>query len=295
MKHAFCIMAHADPYCLQTLIGLLDYEGNDIFLHIDKKAPSSLEKGLKADKAGFRIIPFEKRVNVNWGGLSQVKAELLLLEEAVSAGDYEYIHLISGADLPLKSPEEIHEFFSSKPSGSNYVAFSEGEKIRENVEFKTRFYHPFVERQRFRRDGNPWHFIQDFSAKLIRKTLVELQKGIRYKRAWKDLELKKGSQWVSISSDFAKYLVAKKEYVLKKFRGVICADEIFLQTLLYNSPFADTIINDNLRLIDWQRGDPYTWRKEDFKELVNSDVLFARKFSSHTDSEIIGLIKAYLS
>ena len=35
-----------------------------------------------------------------------------------------------------------------------------------------------------------------------------------------------------------------------------------------------------MREIDWQRGSPYTWREEDFDELVRSERWFARKFSS---------------
>lgn len=291
MKHAFCVLAHADPYCLESLIGLLDYEGNDIYLHMDKKSPVSLERGLATRRSGLHIIPVGSRIDVNWGGLSQVKAEILLFKTALSNGVYDYIHLVSGADLPLKSQKELHEFFSSKTPGSNFVAFSEGEEIKKNVDFKTRFYHLFVEKQRYRRDGNVWHLVQDFSAKFIRKAFLALQKAIGYRREWKDLEIKKGSQWVTVSADFAKYLVEKEEYILKKFRGVICADEIFLQTMLFNSPFASSIVNDNLRKIDWTRGAPYVWHKEDSQELMDSDALFARKFSSQTDSEIINEIK----
>lgn len=291
MKHAYCIMAHTDPYCLETLIGLIDYEGNDVYLHIDRKASPDIGKGLKTEKAGLNIIPFEKLIDVRWGGLSQVKAELLLFETALNTGEYDYIHLISGADLPLKSQKVIHDFFNSQPKGSNFVAFSSGDAIEKNVAFKTQYYHPFVEYQRFRNDGNLLHRIEDFSAKVVRNLTVKTQKLISAKRNWNDLEIKKGSQWVSISSDFARYLVDRKNYILRRFRGVICPDEIFLQTMLYNSPFASTVVKDNLRKIDWERGTPYTWRQEDFPEIINSDALFARKFSSVTDSKIISLIK----
>lgn len=232
--------------------------------------------------------------------MSQVKAELTLFKAAVSNFHYSYIHLISGADLPLKTQEEIHGFFEKLPEDSNVLAFSEGEHIRRNVEFKTRYYHPYVEFQRFRHDGNIAHLIQDFTAKFSRKVSVSLQKAIGYKRNWKDLELKKGSQWVSISSEFASYLVENEKYILERFKGVICPDEIFLHTMLYNSKFKDTIIDVSqkeiatIRKIDWERGNPYTWRENDFEELINSDALFARKFSSKVDKEIIDKITAFL-
>ena len=38
MKHAYLIIAHQNWEQLKTLIGMLDYIDNDIYIHIDKKA-----------------------------------------------------------------------------------------------------------------------------------------------------------------------------------------------------------------------------------------------------------------
>ena len=67
----------------------------------------------------------------------------------------------------------------------------------------------------------------------------------------------------------------------------MCGDEIFLQTILWNSTFRENIFLPNseidscMREIDWKRGNPYVWgaSSDDFKMLTNSDKLFARKFS----------------
>ena len=37
MKHAYLIVAHTDFKILERLLDLLDYPGNDIYVHIDKK------------------------------------------------------------------------------------------------------------------------------------------------------------------------------------------------------------------------------------------------------------------
>lgn len=299
-KHAYCIMAHDDQYCLETLLKLLDHPRNDIFLHIDAKSNSFNEDKLHTSLSNFYILPEEKRIDVRWGGLSQVRAELNLFKCATDTDDYSYVHLISGADLPLKSQEEIHHFFDSLEENSNIVTFSHGKAIDENVDFKTKFYHPFVEYQRLRKNGNIMHVLQVVSAKTWRKMFVTFQRIIRYKRDWKNLEIKKGSNWVSISSQFAEFLVNKENYILDNFKGVICPDEIFLHTLLYNSPFQPTIWDyenkkRNIRKIDWERGSPYVWQEDDFNELIQSDALFARKFSSKTDKEIINKIFSYLT
>ena len=48
--------------------------------------------------------------------------------------------------------------------------------------------------------------------------------------------------------------------------------------------------DSNLRHVDWNRGNPYVFRKEDFNELMNSDKLFARKFDESKDVEIVNMI-----
>lgn len=42
-----------------------------------------------------------------------------------------------------------------------------------------------------------------------------------------------------------------------------------------------------MRYIDWERVNPYTLRNQDYKELIKSDMLFARKFNSSVDNKII--------
>ena len=295
-KHAWCVMAHADEYCLNSLLKSLDDKRNDIFLLIDRKSELATS-GLKIPAKGrLFILPPEERVDIRWGGLSQVKAELILFSKALESGNYDYIHLMSGADLPLKSQDHIHNFFDALKRGTNLVCFAHGEAIERNLEFKTRYRHPFVEYQRFTgREGLAGKTIVA-ACKLIRHLSVNLQRMTGYRRSWKGLELKKGSQWVSITPDFARYLVDNRPFIMKRFKGVICPDEIFVQTMLYNSEYRDTIRDyegknyDEFRLIDWQRGNPYVWRTTDYDELMKSEAMFARKFSSSLDKKIIDMI-----
>lgn len=65
------------------------------------------------------------------------------------------------------------------------------------------------------------------------------------------------------------------------------ADELFLQTVIWNSPYRNTLYREDwdddyrscLRYIDWNRGRPYIFLISDKKELDSVDgFLFARKF-----------------
>ena len=83
----------------------------------------------------------------------------------------------------------------------------------------------------------------------------------------------------------------------KIFKYSYCADELFVQTILYNSEFYKNVVslkNDDYmsikRFIDWNRGQPYTFKLEDFDLIMNSGCFFARKFSSKVDKNIIDKI-----
>ena len=86
---------------------------------------------------------------------------------------------------------------------------------------------------------------------------------------------------------------------MKEFQNTLCPDEIFLQTVLWNSPFKDRIYNLNnlekgsMRKIDWERGNPYVWQHKDFCELQNAEELFARKFNSTYPEIITFLYQTY--
>lgn len=123
------------------------------------------------------------------------------------------------------------------------------------------------------------------------KIIIFIQKAIRIHRN-KEVDFQKGTNWFSITDDFARYIVGKEQWVKRVFKFTYCCDEVFMQTLLINSPYKE-FDNDPhaiMRLIDWNRGKPYTFRAADYDELCESDMLFARKFDASIDSEIIEMI-----
>ena len=67
----------------------------------------------------------------------------------------------------------------------------------------------------------------------------------------------------------------------------MCADEVYKQTIIWNSKYKENISEDEIRLIDWERGKPYTFKMEDYNELAGSKMLFARKFDENVDNDII--------
>lgn len=273
-RHAYLIMAHNNFEQLKILIGLLDDPRNDIYLHIDKKAGNpNLNIKLNYSKL-FVVDP----IRVTWGGDSQIKCEMNLFE-AAAHGRYMYYHLLSGVDLPIKKQDEIHKFFAEN-RGLNFIGFDEKQDgFRERVEY----YHLF--RNLVGKSNKLWAML----LKAINKLSLFLQKSLQIKRKH-SIPFAKGPNWVSITDEMVQYLVGEKCLIENTFKYTFCADEVFVQSLAMQSPYIKTVVNDDCREIDWIRGNPYTFRKDDIPNLLSSSALFARKFDKTIDAEVIDIL-----
>lgn len=295
MRHAFLIIAHNNWWQLKQLIQLLDAENHDIYIHIDKKSKSFDEKFLFNITSKSKLYFFQE-YEVFWGGFSQVQVELFLFEKSCSQ-EYDYYHLISGVDLPLKNNKEIDTFFE-RHKGKEFILYDEA-KLKNDPEISRRakYYH-YLQNYR-RRYAQKWK--NEFFTFWERVSLL-LQIILHINRVKKlDWTIKYGSNWVSVTNDLVIELLKQKEKITKVFSCTNCADELFVQTVAYNCGFKDKIYHPedgmtaNARFIDWTRGkngNPYTFRNQDYRSLQANKNLFARKFSESIDKEIIQRICA---
>lgn len=288
LKHAYLIMAHNDPYVFHKLISLLDDERNDIFVHIDKKSDLSRFNNVKTEKSN---LYFTDRIDNRWGAFTQIETELLLFRTARMHSHYSRYHLLSGVDLPLKTQDEIHNFFNAH-ANKEFIGFTP-QSANADIRYKTGYYHILLKYYKNKR-----YWIQ-LVARSIHILFVDIQKVLRIHRRF-NFEIRKGANWISITELFVDFVLSREKEIRKVFHFGWCTDELFLQTLIWNSPLKNRIYNVEdefqgcMRLIDWQRGTPYVWRSSDFSELTNSKRMFARKFSSDVDKEIIDRLYTYL-
>ena len=287
-KHAYLVMSHSNFNQLLLLLDLLDDERNDIYLHIDKKS-----NGYSIDEIRHHVkkskLVFIKPMRVSWGGDSGIKCELRLLVESTKT-PHAYYHLISGMDLPLKTQDEIHAFFRQH-CGCDFVALNRKHihNLSKSYMYRLNYYYMFQNFIGRNKDG--------FSLKLqwLQNKHLKLQKKLNICRTKNSkVEFQKGSNWFSITHETARYVVNEYKKYKRYFEFTLCADEVFLQTILINSPRIDSIIDNNLRYIDWERGEPYTFRIEDFDTLLHSEKMFARKFDITVDKTIIYKIRDIL-
>lgn len=286
-KHAYLIIAHSNFLILEKLIRLLDDERNDIYIHIDKKASEwDISKYVGILKKSN--VLFIKREKIRWGGFSQINCELELLK-AAAVKHYDYYHLLSGVDLPLKSQDYIHDFFQAH-AGKEFIHFDSCEYDERNNS-RVKYYH-FLKGVRLKPD----FFLTRAPVRITGYLLILLQAMLRINRIkGLELQLQKGANWFSITDSLATYIISQEELIRKLFRYSSCGDEMFLQTLVWNSRFRDRLYYKNgdnsykaiMRYIDWSRGKPYVWRLKDYRELMESEYLFARKFDTNTDFHVV--------
>jgi hypothetical protein len=115
----------------------------------------------------------------------------------------------------------------------------------------------------------------------------------------------KGGVWFSITHDLARYIASEMPRYRGYYKHSSCADEIWLQTLVANSPFMqrrafmgwDDEMLATMRYVDWTGGgaSPRTLTSADYDMLLASGMLFARKFDEALDSSVIEKISAYVS
>ena len=288
-RHAYLILAHKNFGQLRKLIELLDDPRNDIFIHVDAKAKNFRQESLDGTTRHSRLIVLPQRFKVNWGGVSIMRSELALLKKATSESEYAYYHLLSGMDMPIKTQDEIHAFFNEH-KGYEFINLWE---FKKSTRSRFRYFTIFPEGE------------GKFRTRIINHIFKGLQMAVGF-RINRNIDFRFGSQWFSITDSLARYVVEKENWLEKVFRHTSTCDEIFLPTLVAESPFSNRLyvpaavknqkeVNmANMRFIDWTRGEsvrhPWVFRAGDMSLLESVPHLWARKFDETVDNNIINMI-----
>jgi len=271
MKHAYLILAHNNFKVLEMLVHCLDDSRNDIFIHFDAKLKTLPE--IHTEKAGLTILT--DRVDVRWADWTVVEAEYKLYNAAAAKGPYAYYHLLSGVDLPVKTQDEIHKFFDDN-AGKEFIGYTLL-TITPELERKAQRWHLFP---RSFRNGPIW-------IRAIRAGFLRVQEFLGIRRNC-DIDMKKGSQWASVTDGMVHYILDHYEWAKKRFTHTYCSDEIVKQTLCWMSPYKENIYRTDddglgcVRVISWFDGEMKNWTKEDYLSFCEGSAMFARKFTDES-------------
>ncbi|WP_345951607.1 beta-1,6-N-acetylglucosaminyltransferase [Mucilaginibacter sp. PAMB04274] len=273
-KLAHLILAHAYPKQLERLINRLQHADADIYIHLDAKSKIKDFIHLQCSNVFF----VKKRTSVVWGTYSLVQATLDGMYEILHAQrSYSHINLLSAQDYPLKSADEIQRFFQDNTDKSFLDSPVIGEGWMDGVHR--------VENFNFGDYKFPGHYLLQYAVNFLRIKKRVPAGLIPYGR----------SQWFTITPQCAEFMINYLEShpdVKRYFRMSFAPDEFIFQTILGNSPLKDTLVNDNLRYINFPAGHlhPTTITTADAVALTTCGKLYARKFDPRTDSVILNYL-----
>jgi hypothetical protein len=257
MKLAFLVQCHKFTSSLSYTVNKLRLEKEiDIYIHVDLKSNLSDFESLFNYSNVFFI---SERLDVNWGGFSQILVALNLLNE-VKENAAAYISFLSGDDIFYQSINRFKAFLRSN-YGLEFIGinnFNNSTTFLNRVNY--RYPHFF-----FKKDVGLMNRLLRF---MYTKTF-SLHKGTR-KNISSLKTFYKGSNWFTLSGECISNLLDKinsEPEILERFKFSFCGDEMFFQTLIMNSSYKKNVyllssreVTDNemsLRYIDWISGPEY--------------------------------------
>ncbi len=274
-KITYFILVHRFPKQFKRLFKAIYHPENHYLIHIDQKTGINIKEDIKTFLEDYSSAYLLKSENIEKGGYSMVQSQLngmkYLLNRCLK---WDFFINLNDQDFPLKSQDFILDFLSGN-KGKNFMKIAN--QIKERPDTLNRIENYFQE------------IDIGFS-------------GIPYKRSFmENVTSYVGGQWMILTRACCEFICHSPE--VKKFedfyRNTLIANESFFQTVLMNTSFKETIINDDKRAIIWiSDGDikliPKTLTGSDIDFLMEGNNLFARKFDERVDESILDILEEAL-
>jgi len=281
MKQAILITAYKDLDFLTEIISCFD-DDFSFFIHIDKKCKEDTTV-----LTNFSTVYLYNQYHIEWGGSNHLMAILLLMREAYKMNKFEYFHLITGSDYPVKPLATFKSFFETHRNENfmEYFPLPRESWGKDGGLKRIQYFWFGLNRMDIR--GRIWELIR-FSIRIQRKL------NINRKFKYFDGKLWAGGTYWSLSLNAVDTFISftdKNPGYIRRFKCTSIAEEIFLQTVLLN--LGVPVTNNYLRYIDWGEdgANPITLTDKDFDCIMESDCFFARKFDKIKSAGLIDKIK----
>lgn len=273
------------------LLGALYSPSHFYYIHVDSRQEYLYRELLWLEERFGNVRLARKRFPTIWGGSSLLH---MLLDAATEllrmSADWQYLVNLSETDFPIKPLEELEQFLSAN-MGTNFVK-SHGQDTQRFIAKQAldRTFHECEGRMwRLGPRGLPW--------------------GIR---------LDGGSDWVALHRGFVTYVALGDDPLLRGLKALfahtLLPAESFFHTALQNSAFCNTVVDNNLHLVNWKRKQgckcqyrhvvdwcgcsPNVFRSpEDWTRLratVDRSLFFARKFEPVISQHMVDQVEQHL-
>lgn len=262
-----------------------------IFIHVDSRQEFMYRELQKLTTILPNLRMVKKRFSTIWGGASLLKMLLSAIKELVEMKDWtdwDFVLNLSESDYPVKTQNELVTFLSNNRD-NNFVKGHgrEPDKFIKKQGLDKTFYEC---------DTHMW--------RLGSRTLPL------------GVQIDGGSDWICLNKKFAMHVIQSQDELLvglkKVFSHTLLPAESFFHTVLRNSEFCQTYIDNNLHLTNWKRKigckcqykavvdwcgcSPNDFLPEDWAKLEGTrprQLFFARKFEPIIHLGIINRVEEW--
>jgi Core-2/I-Branching enzyme len=274
---AYVISAYKYPRQLGRLVRRLSTPTSSFSIHVDRKSLPAIFRAMVTETEGVPNVRFLPRHVSHWGGFGHVHASLKGIADAIERDlPFDYVVLLTGQDYPLRSAAAIEDFLGDGDARSfmNYWPLPHS---------------PWGPRGGLERLED-WHIVTFFRFHLALPLRRSVPGGL--------VPYGGGAYWC-FSREVVEYVhdfVHRNPEYVRFFKHALIPDEHFFHTIVLNSPLRDTVVNDNLRFIDWSEvPGPTVLRIEHLPKLLESGKLFARKFDASVDAQVLDALDRHTS
>ena len=273
---AYLILVHRYPNQFKRLFRAIYHSANYYLVHVDKRSGVGLQTEIQDFLSGFPNTSLLKSENTLWGGYSLVDAELRGIKELLKVGlKWEFFINLSAQDFPLKSQGHI-QYFLNRNIGKDFIKVVNQSKFRPDTLSRVQ------------------NYTIEFGNRILRTP---------FKRPYlRGVTPYIGNQWMILSRKFCEFVSYNPEVERFKrfYRHTFIPDEGFFQSVIMNTSYKGTIVNDDKRTIDWVpigtiKLRPRNFSFKDAEFLLASKGLFARKFNEAVDGKILSILESNLS
>lgn len=279
MRQVFLITAYKEFEYLYQMAQKISENGIKVYIHWDKKTVTEdILKKLNLIKRVRAVSEYK----IPWGGYQHVQAVICLLKMAYEETDkFDYVHVLTGQDCLCRSVEELTSFFSDN-NKKNYMSIS-------NAESGNYFRYCTYYR-------NDWLNYKSKFGNFCTKASYVIQKAIGInRRPYNNYIVYKGMLYVSLTKGFVEYTLnffdsIEGKKFLKWLKWCFIPEEFLFQTIIMNSPYKDTVCNNNYRYALWEKkhgAQPGILDIEDYQNIIESKAFFARKMSLDFSRDLI--------
>ncbi|XP_059411040.1 xylosyltransferase 1-like [Carassius carassius] len=291
VRIAFMLVVHGRASRqVQRLFKAIYHTSHYYYIHVDQRS-NYLHRQMVAlarQYPNVRVTPW--RMSTIWGGASLLTMYLQSMKDLLAMRDWSWDFFInlSAADYPIRTNDQLVAFLS-KYRDMNFIK-SHG---RDNARFIRK---QGLDRLFFECDTHMW--------RLGDRKIPE------------GISVDGGSDWFLLNRMFVEYVINSQDDLVTNMRRfyayTLLPAESFFHTVLENSPHCESMVDNNLRITNWNRKlgckcqykhivdwcgcSPNDFKPSDLPRFQQTTrpTFFARKFEASVNQEIVNQLDAFL-